>query len=331
MNPSNPSQRRRRHVRLSAEALETRNLLTGGAGATFAIVPGEIAAANQPAVVKFTIDPAHFTLPNGKLTVGIDVAANAASTGVLHPAVLGVQGPDGKAVPGVSHALYDRTVQASGKVSSPMTSAVLAPLTLSGKKHDGPATYTVIVSGDKGGTSKFLLGFYLPGDANGDGAVDQKDLTTVKAAMNANVSSAKYSFDADTNRDGRINAKDLAIVRKNMGVKTTVSPSISADLDPADKTGLQDRATTHQTVHFSGNVTPGAKVTYSVVTQSNPPVSTTADTQGHYNLMVPLAEGANTFHVTTLDGFGQSIAGNIPAVSYFKSPAEAAAAAKQTP
>ena len=97
MKPSQPSNRRRRETRPAAEALESRQLLTGGAGDTFAIEGGTISKANQPAVVKFTIDPTHFTLPKGKFTLGIDIAAASGSN--LKPQIAAVITPNGTADP----------------------------------------------------------------------------------------------------------------------------------------------------------------------------------------------------------------------------------------
>src|SRR5262249_9102630 len=71
---------RRLKAKPCAEALETRNLLTGGAGNTFAIMPVTIVAANGTATVPITIDPTHFTLPNHKFALGVDVALGDGST-----------------------------------------------------------------------------------------------------------------------------------------------------------------------------------------------------------------------------------------------------------
>jgi hypothetical protein len=62
--------------------------------------------------------------------------------------------------------------------------------------------------------------------------------------------------------------------------------------------------------------TPGATVTFA--NNSNNGATTTAksDSTGAYNIMVPLVSGSNTFKVTTSDGFGQSISGQISPVVY---------------
>lgn len=315
MNPSKPSKRRRRVMQLAPEALETRALLTGGAGNSFAIIPGAITTANQPAVIKFTIDPTHFTVPHGKFTLGIDIATDTTNSPKLGATILGVQSSNGKAVPGTSHSVYDKGVIKTGSVTGPMTTAIVTTINTAPRGHTGPVTFSVIVAGNKGTTGKFLLGFYLPGDANGDGVVDQTDLKLVRAEMNAKSSAtgSKYMFDADANRDGKINAADLMYVRKNMGVKTTISPSVTANLDAASTTGT-DRVTTKSAVHFSGVVTPNATVSYADATGVVKPVTTTADATGNYSLNVSLAPGSNVFKLTTQDAFGQSVSGNLAAV-----------------
>lgn len=334
MHPSNPSKRRRRSLSLTAEALETRELLTGGAGDTFAIVPGAITTANQTTVVKFTIDPSHFTVPKGKFTLGIDIATPTSSTTTtttssFAPIILGVQTANGKAVP-ATHSLYSKNVQTTGTVKSAMTTAVLTPVTLSGKAHNGPVTYQVVIEGNKGATGQFLLGFYLPGDANGDGTVDKTDIATIKSEIGQNSSSSKYTFGADVKRNGKIDRNDLAIAKGNLGVSTSINASVSANYDPANNTGLQDRATTLNSIHFSGTATPGASVTYAEINNLVAPTTTTADASGNYSIHVPLGAGSNTFRVTTQDAFGQSISGVIAAVNHLTAPPVTASSVTST-
>ena len=75
---------------------------------------------------------------------------------------------------------------------------------------------------------------------------------------NANDTTGKYSFDADVDRNGIITQKDLTLAKKNLGVGTTVSPVISANLDPASVTDAKNRVTSNTTVHITGAATPGA-------------------------------------------------------------------------
>jgi hypothetical protein len=317
MNPSHTSRRTKRAVRLAPEALESRALMTGGAGNTFAILPGEVLKPGGSAVVKFTIDPTHFHLPSGKLTLGIDVAPDP--TGTLHPAIGGVIAPNGAPVRTV-HSVYDRHVTTTQAGLGRGTTAVLAQIQLDPANPTKPVTYEVDVKGVLDSSGKFLLGFYLPGDANGDGTVNAADLTAIRSALNANSTSKNYSFDADANRDGRIGMNDLHVAQLNQGVSLDIAPDVGANLDPAGMLDANQRVSRNPTAHFTGSLTPGASVTYAEVNNKVKPVSTTADAKGHYSITVPLAAGPNTFKVTTMDAFGQSISGTLAPVNYSANP-----------
>jgi hypothetical protein len=80
MSLTDSKSRRRVRARPCAEALESRSLLTGGAGDTFAIVSATINNPGGVVTVPFTIDPAHIHLPHGRLALGIDVATPSGST-----------------------------------------------------------------------------------------------------------------------------------------------------------------------------------------------------------------------------------------------------------
>ncbi len=325
MNPSHPSQRRRRQTRLATEALEPRELLTGGAGDTFAIVPGTISKANQPAVVKFTIDPTHFNLPKGRFTVGIDIAPGSGST--VQPKISSIDNSKGRPVP-VSHSKYSPGLNTTAAAGS-TTSAVTAQLKFDHTNLNGTATYTVNVRGLAGTTGQFLLGFYLPGDADGDGKVTSTDLTAIEAEKGVTAASSKYTFDADANRDGRINATDISMAKQNLGVVTTISPTVSAQVGTANQILANSRNFSVPATSFSGTTTPDATITFQDSAPGSVPLSATSDSTGNYSINVPLVAGTNTFSVTTLDAFGQSITGSLQPVTY--SPPGTAASTDPTP
>ncbi len=328
MHPFQPQPRRKTVTRLQPEQLESRELLTGGAGDTFAIIPGEITKPNQPAVVKFTIDPTHFTIPKGKFTLGVDIVKDPTST--LKPMIGAVDNANGIAVMGVKHSTYAAKLPSTAVRSGSATSAVLTPIQMDSKNPNGTVTYSVKVKGLQGTTGKFLLGFYLPGDANGDGKVNSTDLATIKKEVGLTGGTTNYSFDADSNRDGRIGMNDMTIAKQNMGVSTTISPTITANLDPASVTTMTARVTTARVVHFMGTTTPGAAVKYAEIAGLSQPVATTADSKGAYNVYATLGDGSNTFKVTTLDAFGQSISGTIAPVTFQTNPAVIATTLNQT-
>ncbi|MEO6808553.1 MAG: dockerin type I domain-containing protein [Isosphaeraceae bacterium] len=307
MNPSNPNPRRRpTAARPCAEALETRSLMTGGAGNSIAILPGAIADAGNAVSVPFVVNPASFTLPKGRLTLGIDVAPNQGST--LQPKIASVT-PQASA--GGHHKARAHPLPIT---RGPGTGAITTTVSVSRRNPNLPVAEAVQIAAKNKTSGNFLLGFYLPGDANGDGKVDAADITAIKSSMNARAGDKNYSFDADANRDGRITRADLALAKQNLGVKTTISPIITADIDQATLTAPNTRTTALPDVHFTGEATPGAALSYAEINNKAPVVSTTADANGQYSLVVHLGPGVNTFKVTSVDSFGQTISGTIAPV-----------------
>ena len=313
MNPSKSAPRRGKKVELSPETLETRSLLTGGTGNLIAILPGTIATAKEVGAVTFTLSKPHFTIPKGKVTLGIDVVPDANTT--FKPQISTAEDPSGRAIRGTTRAMFNPGIERNRETGDPRSSAMLVPLTTPRGDALTSSTFTVKIMGAEDSTGRYLLGFYLPGDANGDGVVDGTDIKAVRSALNSTPTDDRYTFDADADRDGRISNTDLKITQRNKGVKTTISPIVSANLDPTTDSDVADRKTTFSTVHFTGAVTPGATVTFSETTQKTTPVSTTADEAGNYSIMVPLGTGINAIRVTTQDAFGQSITGGIEPVT----------------
>ncbi|MHC5540751.1 dockerin type I domain-containing protein [Singulisphaera rosea] len=315
MNPFKRSPRRTRKVQFQPEPLEPRALLTSGAGDTFAIIPGAITTVGETTSIPFTIDPANFTLPKGKIALGVDVAVDSGAT--VKPFITSITDPHGNIVPQAFHSVYAPHVSHSQVANGNGTSAVLVPITLYPHQPSKPITYTVDVDGEDKSVGNFLVGFYLPGDANGDGKVDKSDLATVKSELGAKAGSSKYTFSADANRDGRIGKIDIAYALQNMGVGTTVSPVVQANLDPNSVTSPSTRATTNPTATFTGTATPGSTITYTNTSSTTPSVTTTiADPTGNYSIQVGLVLGSNVFSVQSKDSFGQDVNGTLNPVSY---------------
>lgn len=316
MNPfKRESRRRPQQVQLGAEALESRELLTGGAGNTFAIVPGTIDKPGDTVSVSFTLTQSNFTRPKNKVAMGVDVVADSA--GSLKPLIASVTDPHGTVVPQTFHSIYDPHVKHRQVSNGKGTSAVLSPLTSFPSNPAEPVTYTVQVQAQSQTTGKFLLGFYLPGDANGDGKVDKADLKAVKAMRGAKAGDNRYSFDADVNRDGRIGPIDISYTQQNQGVSTTISPVIAANLDTASVSNPSARVNNMPTARFTGSASPNATVVYQNTSDpSMAPITTTVDPTGNYTIVTPLAQGENVFQVSSSDSFGQTIKGNIAPVTY---------------
>jgi len=315
MNPSQTNPRRPRTPKLAAEVLEDRELMTGGVGSTFAIIPATIKSPGGHAIISFTLNSKLFTDPGNKpFVLGIDAAPNQGSTAL--PIVRSVRTPTGKVLPAV-HAPFDPKVTRTGaQAASHASSAGLVTIPGLEPKTAKSFTYKVNVDGLNKTSGSILIGFYLPGDAGGAGVVNQADLNAIKYGMNmtANDTTGKYTFDADVNRNGRINQQDLAIAQKNLGVGTKVSPVISANLDPSSVTDAKNRVTNSPTVHITGTATPGAVVAYALPNGVSTPAI--ADATGKYDLRLNLIPGVNTFNVVATDAFNQKITGSIATITY---------------
>lgn len=315
-SPSQPRKKRGHDV--SLEALEGRQLLSAGMGSTFAIMPGSVDKAGQISSVEFRIDPSQFTAPRGgKLLLGIDVAPDPSTT--AKPQIVSVKDARGRVVGGLHHSVYSRAIVKEKKLGTPISSAVLLTLPVP-KAGRAPGVYTVQVQGAFGTTGKYLLGFYLPGDVTGAGAVAARDLQGIVSRLGTNANSSNYAFDADTNRDGKISMADVKYASLNLGAKTTISPIVDVNLDPATDGPLHSRITNFRNVHFTGSATPGSTITFSEASNNSPGATATTDATGKYSILVPLGDGANTFKVSTRDGFGQSISGQIAPVTYSTNP-----------
>ncbi len=316
MNPSNPKPRRPRSPSLSAETLEKREMMTGGVGDTFAILPATISTAGGHTSVAFSLDPKLFTDKGNKpFVLGIDVAPGSSST--TNPMVQSVTTPNGKTL-SVTHATFDPTVPRTGvQSSSKVSSASLVTIPGLPTAKDKSTVYKVNVSALNKTSGNILVGFYLPGDATGIGVVNQTSINAIQYSLNtkATDTTGKYSFDADVNRDGAINQKDLAIAMKNMGIGTTVSPVISANLSPSGIADPKNRIAMVPDVTVTGSATPGASITYSA--PYLPIRTVTADpVTGAYSVPLALNVGSNTYSVVTTDAFKQKITGSIAAITY---------------
>jgi hypothetical protein len=314
--------RRTRHRKFfTPEVLEDRLVLSAGEGSTFAIVPGQVTTAGQVSTVNFEISPTLFTAPrkNGKLVLGVDVASASPSTSTggstsptITPQIVSITDPTGHAVP-AQHAKYNPKVAKASKLGNAPTSAILFSVNVP-KTGQPAADYSVQVKGLNLTTGQYLLGFYLPGDVAGTGTVTKADIQDIKKDNGMTAENSSYNFDADVNRDGIINGQDVKIAKEDLGASTQVSPVVSVNLDPASNPAA-DRTVPFSTVHFAGEVTPNATVTF---TDQNGGSTTTAtaDSTGAYSILVPLVMGSNTFTVSTLDAFGQNITGSITPVVY---------------
>lgn len=298
MNSSKSHPRRRPRLSPALDALESRELLTAGAGNTVAILAGSVSQAGATAPITFNIDPSNFTIPRGRMLLGVDAAAASSST--IDPSLSPVGMHRGA-------TMQSRTITGT-------EAALIAHISQPRRGPSGPLTFNATVTGKNQTTGNFLVGFYLPGDANGDGTVDKTDIRSIRSELGAVAGDSKYTFDADSNRDGRITFLDMMLAKQNMGVKSTLTPIVSSNLDPNSDTGASDRVTTLTSAHFTGDASGGATITYSEIHQRVPDVTTVAAPDGTYSISTQLAQGSNQFRVTVTDSSGQRISGVISPV-----------------
>jgi hypothetical protein len=324
MNLTKKVRRTRQCLCLAPEVLEDRVVLSAGQGSTFAIMPGTISTPGTTTSVQFTMSSAMFATPkkNGDILLGIDIAAastSATTTSTLKPQIVSVKDAAGKSIK-LQKSTYDPKVAKANKIGDTQTSAVLVDLKV--PKGTATANYTVQVEGLEGTTGTYLVGYYLPGDVAGTGQVTKADLKTIKQDKGMTAESANYNFDADVNRNGIINGQDEQLAKEDLGASTAVSPVVSVNLDPASNPEL-DGTTPYSSVVYEGNATPGATISFLDQTTGVTTTTTAAAQTGVYNITVPLATGSNTFSVTTMDAFGQSITGSITPVVYSPSASDA--------
>lgn len=283
-------------------------------GNTFAILPGEVTKAGELSTINVKIDKNLFTLPKGKATFGVAVAAT--SGGVVSPAITKVVNQSNKSV-GLASTPSSRKISAAVTTNMPPKPVLF---TAQFGRAGAASSYTVSVKDSKNGTGNYLSGFYLAGDANGDLKVQKADVDLIKGAIGSKTGDAKYNFNIDSNRDGVIDNSDLKLAQQNLGVVVRVNPVITARLDPASDTGASDRITDQRNVNFQGVATPGSTLTYTEVDGKVAAVSAKADASGNYTITVGLADGNNLFRVTSSDPFGQSISGILSPVTYRTDP-----------
>lgn len=306
--------RKRARLVPGTERLEGRELMTAGAGNTFAIIPGAVTDGATPVKIPLNISSQNFVMPRRAITLGIDVAAPARSA--VQPLISAVDDPHGNLDAQTFHSVYDPHLSRQSVAAGAASGAVLSPMALLPRQPTALSTYTVEVTSENKATGQFLLGLYLPGDANGDGSVTRGDFQTIRSELGARAGQSNYNFSADANRDGRIGLIDLAMAKQNLGVSTNLSPVVTADLQPTSGVDVTSRTSTAPSVVFSGTTSGGATITYASVGTNQAPVTTTADSLGNYSVVVPLVPGSNLFQVTSSDVFGQTISGMISPVTY---------------
>lgn len=319
MNKSASSRRKRAQVAPAPESLETRDLMATGAGNTFALISGTLAQVSESNNVPVEVRRDQFSIGrNQTIILGVDVVGQRTSK--LDPYIVSLEDRQGDPI---KPPVVDTGGPSRSRPNPATTTTSTATQTPSSRNnaklftvHGSNITNTgyeinveVAAKPQTTGTGGFIVGFYLPGDVNGNAMVDPQDLRLIRNAMNSPQS--QYLFDADADRDGKINRFDMQIARANLGAATTVQPLITANLSPQSDTGLQDRITRNTTVVFEGTATPGTTIMFSDLRETLPDVSVTTKSDGSYNTTLQLNAGLNQFKVEAKDPFGQVFEGSL--------------------
>lgn len=188
---------KRKSYRPSLDMLEDRTLLASGFN-SFGLLSGELTTSTERDVLAVDLRRADFTLPAGRLLLGVSMNPLAGSS--VNPAAIGV-------TPGLTVLRKANTTDVSS-------------LTLVQLK---PQTLAVKVRGTSG-TGAYKVDFFLAGDANGDFRVDAEDLKLIRSLYGKRFGRSGYLLDADVNRDKVINVTDRLLAKRNLGVSTVLRP-----------------------------------------------------------------------------------------------------------
>jgi hypothetical protein len=233
------------------ERLEGRLVRSGFAvfpGNTIDTAAGVVARPGDRALVRTEVLPRNLT--PGKPSTIIGLTAAPAPRGGLRPAIEGAAGPAGPLGfrPGAAGASPGRRfARGYARVS-----------------QAGPLAFRV--AGLHGTSGAFLAADDLPGDLDGDGTVNFRDLRLFQHAYLSTPADALYNPSADANKNGFVGHGDARFLLRNLPPVTPKTPlSVDLALAPgqyASGTAYENSGgITHLTrVTVVGHTTPGSIV-----------------------------------------------------------------------
>jgi hypothetical protein len=280
------SLRAHRHP-LRFELLEDRT--APAAANVFSQFAGVLAAPNASNTVRVHLGPEDFTLGSPHVTIGF-VVTPAAGSG-LAPKPVTVTSVS----PGNVPTIDTETGLPGG-----------ASLTLAKLKY---GDYDLAVGGLNGTTGAWRLEVFLAGDANGDLAVTDADISLLQGALGSTTLDPGFPAEGDSNRDGMITGYDLARAQGNQGTSTPLRLlTVTTALSPASDTGVPgDNLVNTPSVQLVGQTRPGAQLALDRDGNGFDDGTATAGADGGYTLPAALAEGANVLRVRARDAFGQEV------------------------
>jgi hypothetical protein len=178
-----------------------------------------------------------------------------------------------------------------------------------------PGPLTVFVAGVHHTTGSFTYVVTLPGDLNGDGAVNIADLSLFAPAYGSSAGQPNYNPAADFNQNGVINLYDSKALEHNM---TPLTPNVAlqavVNLTPSQQAHYaasknSGGSTFQKDVTIVGHTTPGSLVLLDPKAENftfgGKAVATNA--KGYFFINTKNSAGVNQNDMLILDPFGRQL------------------------
>lgn len=271
----------RHHFRPQVENLEGRYLLATAFG-TFAFfsgnsVPGELAGVNVQ------VRSSEFAAP--RKHIGLSFVFHSNGTG--NQAAVSVNRLSGGPV---------RTLGSRSEVGDQNESLTLVDATPGNVRVNLPA-----VNAEEG----WKLEVRLTGDVDGNFRVDRNDLLLIQPRIGESTGEEGFLRQADIDGDGNITTQDWRLARTYVGVRTNVRPLVLvANLSPdCDRDG--NGIVLVPQVTFTGQVSSGRAVTFSLGDNGESHQSAKVNKNGRFTFPLTVAQRTTSVRVTAKDRFGQ--------------------------
>ncbi len=297
--------RRQAHHRFpQVEALETRLQMSMTIPAnSIGVSEGNVVRPGGVSQASVTIAARNLTAGKSSTLFGIFVAPGSGST--LAPRIVAVRSSDGRLL-SIKQGRPFAANRADGQAAAFV-------------KVSEPGPLTVVVSGGRNSTGTYSLDVTLPGDANGDGTVNQADLAPFAAAYLSTPGDQNYNAAADFNQDGIVNQVDAKVLEQNMPPVKRGPLQLVMNLSPADQAHYSTPqnsggSTSKRDVTVIGRTLPGSIViqdgTKGFYKWTGPAYATNSN--GVFTAPEKLTQGINTFDFLIIDPFGRRLIRSFP-------------------